>query len=547
METAEFVQYIFLVFGGLGLFLFGMKMLIDSLEQMAGSKMRSLVERATSNRFLGIGVGSLVTVLIQSSTATSVMAVGFINAGLMSLAQAISLIIGAHIGTTFTAHVFAFRVDSAAPVFIFIGLVAYLFVKHKSVKNIGYILLSIGILFFGLSVMGDPLRLFAQTPGFQSMLVAFENPFLAILSGFIFTAIIQSSTAATGILVSLYISGVDLNFTTVAFLILGISVGTTVTALLASLAGRRESKRLALANVIYIMVGSIVFGVLIHIFPGILQWFQRTWSDGARQIAMFYTFFKAALTLLFLPFVGHLAMLMYKIMPKRSHSTDSHELHHIKTTNNQTPAVVIEQSYDELHRMGKMVLENMILSLDAFTTGNDEKATAVQETEASINYLNRQITSLLMELENVESVSDMRKIGTLMYIASDLERIGDHAENISGHNVFTKKGKLRLSEKAMSELENLSRATVNIIALTTQLFDNLSEEILESIYHLERHIDNLAKECMENHIGRLKNEKNNPRGGVIFINMVTSLERCADHANNIAYYLAEIKQFRAEG
>ncbi|MCL2378677.1 MAG: Na/Pi cotransporter family protein [Defluviitaleaceae bacterium] len=547
METSELIQNIFLVFGGLGLFLYGMKMLIDSLEEMAGNRMRSLVERATSNRFFGIGVGAIVTVIIQSSTATSVMAVGFINAGLMSLAQAVSLIIGAHIGTTFTAHVFAFRVDTAAPVFIFIGLVLYLFVKHKSVKNFGFILLSIGILFFGLSVMGDPLRLFAQTPRFQAMLVAFENPFLAILSGFIFTAVIQSSTAATGILVSLYISGVDLNFTTVAFLILGISVGTTVTALLAALAGRRESKRLALANMIYIIIGSAVFGVLIYIFPGILQWFQRTWSDGARQIAMFYTFFKASLTVLFLPFVGHLAALMYKIMPKRSHSTDSIELHHIKTTSHLTPAIVISQSYDELHRMGKMALDNMMLALEAFTTGDKEKAAAVVETEASLNYLNRQITSLLMELENVESVAEMRKIGTLMYIASDLERIGDHAENISEHRIYTKKGNLRLSEKAMDELTNLSRATVNIIALTVQLFDNLSEEVLESIYHLERHIDNLAKEYMENHIGRLKNQKNNPRGGVIFINMITSLERCADHANNIAFYLAEIKQFKAVG
>ena len=546
VETVYLVQYIFLVFGGLGLFLFGMKMLIDSLEKMAGNKMRSLVERATSNRFLGIGVGALVTIIIQSSTATSVMAVGFINAGLMSLAQAVSLIIGAHIGTTFTAHVFAFGVDAAAPIFIFIGLILYLFMKRKNVKNFGYILLSVGILFFGLSVMGDPLRVFAQTQGFQAMLVAFENPFLAILSGFVFTAIIQSSTAATGIIVSLYVSGVDLDFTTVAFLILGISVGTTVTALLASLAGRRESKRLALANMIYITVGSIVFGVLIYVFPGILRWFQGVWSDGPRQIAMFYTFFKVALTIVFLPFVRHLATLMYKIMPKRSHSTDSVELHHIKAASNQTPAIIIEQSYDELHRMGKMALENIVLALDAFITSDDEKAATVLETEVSINYLNRQITSLLMELENVESVSDMRKIGTLMYIASDIERIGDHAENISEHKIHTKKGNLRLSDRAMDELNTLSRATVNIIALTVQLFDDLSEEILESIYHLERHIDNLTKEYMENHISRLKNEKSNPRGGVIFINMITSLERCADHANNIAYYLAEIKQFRAE-
>jgi phosphate:Na+ symporter len=399
----------------------------------------------------------------------------------------------------------------------------------------------VGLLFFGLTVMGEPLREFALTPGFQSMLVAFENPLLAILSGFVFTAIIQSSTAATGILVSLYLSGVDLNFTTAAYLILGISVGTTVTALIASLAGRRESKRLAIANTIYIATGCLLFGTLIYIFPGILQWFNNTWLDGARKIAMFYTFFKVGLTVLFLPFIGHLAALMYKIMPKRIYSTDTRELHYIKSTGDRSPAVIIGQSYAELNRMGKMVCGNLQLALDAFVNSDEEKVASVLETESSINYLNRQISSLLMQLEHVDSVADMKKIGTLMYIAADLERIGDHAENITENNVRTKEGDLRLSEKAMGELDTLSRATVTMVALMTELFDALTAETLEKIYHLERHIDDMAKEYTENHINRLKYEKNNPRGGVIFVNMVTSLERCADHANNIAYYLAEIK------
>jgi len=541
MYTGEIVQNIFLVFGGLGLFLYGMKMLVDGLELMAGSRMRSIVERATSNRFLGIGVGALVTIIIQSSTATSVIAVGFINAGLMSLSQAISLVIGAHIGTTFTAHLFAFRVTAAAPLFIFIGLIMYLFLQRKAAKDLGFIILGVGLLFFGLSVMGDPLGEFARTPGFEAILTAFENPFLAILAGFVFTAVIQSSTAATGILIALYIGGADLNFVTAAYIILGISVGTTVTALLASLAGRRESKRLAIANMIYIAFGTAVFGVLIFVFPGILEWFQRTWDDGARQMAMFYTVFKVALTVIFLPFVGYLALLMYKIMPKRVRSADSKELHFIKDKN-LTPGVVIEQSFNELNRMGKMALENLQLSLEAFAESDEEKAATVLETETSINYLHRQITSFLMELENLDSVSDMKKIGTLMYIATDLERIGDYAENITEFKIRTKKkGKLRLSEKALDELLTLGNATVNIISLTMELFEELSEETLEKIYHLERHIDNMAKEYMENHIGRMKSEKSNPRGGVIFINTVAHLERCADHANNVAYYLAEIK------
>ena len=536
------VQNIMLVFGGLGLFLYGMKMLIDGLEVLAGNRMRSIVEKATSNRFFGVGVGALVTVIIQSSTATSVIAVGFINAGLMKLAQAISIIIGAHIGTTLTAHIFAFRVDTAAPVFIFIGLVMYLFVKQKGPKDFGFVMLGVGLLFFGLSVMSEPLRLFATMDGFQHMLTAFRNPVLAILAGFVFTAIIQSSTAATGILVSLMLSGVDIEFATAAYLILGISVGTTITALLASLAGRRESKRLALANVIYITIGSVFFGTVIQIFPGLLLWFQTTWQDPARQLAMFYTFFKAALTILFLPFIGYLANLMYVIMPKRIYATES-SLQHIKTADSHKPSVAITQSFDELGHMGRLALGNMKLALDAFNTGDLEKIKAVNETEGTIKFLSRQISSLLKDVDNVETVDDIKKIGTLMYIANDLEKIGDYAKSITEYKIHTKKGNLRLSEKALEELNLLSRATINITALTMELFNNLSEEILESIYHLERHIDNIAKEYMENHIGRLKNEKTNTQGGVIFINMVTSLERCADHANSIAYYLTEISKF----
>jgi len=530
-----------LVFGGLGLFLYGMKMMIDGLEKMAGNKMRQVVERATANRFVGVIVGALVTVIIQSSTATSVIAVGFINAGLMSLAQAISLIIGAHIGTTLTAHIFAFRIDAGAPLFIFIGLVLYLFVKRKALKDFGFIMLSVGILFFGLTVMGDPLQEFAQTEGFQSLLVAFENPFLAVLAGFIFTAIIQSSTASTGILIALYIRGVDLDFQTAAFLVMGISIGTTVTALMASLTGKRDSKRLALANLIYISIGTVVFGTVFSIFPGISLWFQNTWQDEARQIAMLYTFFKLSLTLMFLPFVGHLSSLMYWIMPKRSQSTETKELVYIKTEKSAPdPSIVIQQTFMELKRMGQMCYENLKTALEALYNNDKDKVEAVLETEASINYLKRQITSLLEEMRNVESDADMKQLNTLIYIAADFERIGDHAENISEYNIRNKNNELRLGPDAMQELLTLSDAVLEMLDNTVKLFDGMSEERLEKIYQMERGIDHISKKYVENHINRLKNEKIDPRGGVVFLGMVTNLERCADHANNIAYYFLQV-------
>ena len=540
MEIPYYIYDIFMMVGGLGLFLYGMKMLMDGLENLAGSRMRTFVERATSNRFLGIMVGALVTIAIQSSTATSVMAIGFINAGLMTLVQAISLIMGAHIGTTFTAHIFTFRIDTFAPLFIFIGLVMYLFVKKKSVKNWGFVLLSIGILFFGISMMGEPLGELAQTPRFRSILTAFENPFLAVLSGFVFSAIIQSSTAATGILVTLYMRGAGLDFAIAAYLILGISVGTTITAFLASLAGRRESKRAALANLIYVSVGCIIFGVLLSIFPGILLWFQSRWADGARQIAMFYTFFKVGLTIMFLPFVKHLAALMYIIVPKQEKSADSKTLLYIKTDKVQTPAIAFEQAYNELKHMGEMTLGNLELAIDTFFTGNSEKLSIVMEVESSINYLYRQITTRLIQVQNEELTVDIKELSTLLCIASDFERIGDHAVNIVEYDM-RKKGsqELRLSQEAIEELTTLSDAVREVLTLSMKVLDNHSGELIRLIYDKEQNIDGLCKEYIENHIMRLKNEKGDPRGSVIFVSMIADLERCADHANNIAHYFMD--------
>ncbi|MCL2365048.1 MAG: Na/Pi cotransporter family protein [Defluviitaleaceae bacterium] len=538
------ITNIFLVFGGLGLFLYGMKMMMDGLEQLAGNRMHTAIERATSNRFLGVSVGAIVTVIIQSSTATSVMAVGFINSGLMTLSQAITLIMGAHIGTTLTAHLFSFPgITTVAPMLIFIGIMMYLFLREKTPKDIGFILLGVGILFFGLSVMGGPLREFADTDGFQRMLYTFRNPILAILAGFLFTAIIQSSTAATGILVTLYVQGVDIDFSTAAFLVLGISAGTTVTALIASFAGKRESKRAALANLIYISIGVVVFAILIAAVPGILTFFTNTFTEGGTQVAMFYTFFKLALTLTFLPFVRHLAALMYKIIPKRTQWVDAKHLVHIKADTQTTPAVAMAQAFEELKRMGTMALINLEMAIEAFLTDNEEKVTGVLEGHSSVKYLNKQITSMLMEIENVESAAEMKRLSTLLYIASDLERIGAHSENIVGYDVHTKKKrKPRLSPEAMEELATMGNEVSQMLAATLEAFDDPSDENLQRIFDFEDRVNALDKDYTENHIQRLKNEKSDPRGGIAFVGMVSDLERCADHAKNIAYYFADEKK-----
>ena len=524
---------LFMISGGLGMFLFGMKILSDGLEQIAGNRMRYILERATTNRFVGVTVGALLTAVIQSSTAATVMIVGFVNAGLMNLTQAITLIMGSKIGTTLTAHIVAFRIDVYAPLFILIGFLAYMFSKREVFKNAGYILLSIGILFFGLFIMGGPLREFSQIPEFQSILIAFQNPILALLIGFIFTAIIQSSTAATAILVTMYIQGVNLPFTTAVFIVLGINIGTTVTALIVSLAARRESKRAALAYLIFITIGCVVFGSLIIIFPGILRWFQNTWHDGARQIAMFHTFFNVGATLLLLPFVNQLSKLLYRILPKQEDeslrgkgSSDSNF--------GDFPEATFLQAREELVKMSKLTLENLRLAIEAFYFADTEKAAMVLATESKIDRLEKKITSWLSQIHNMTSPEEVETLRSMLYAVSDIERIGDHAENIAEY--ATQKGIRRkdMHSGARDSLHELSDKVLEVMEKTVDLFDNFSVEAVEEIDQLEEIVDDLAKECIDKYIEEQESKVRDPRGGIVLTNIVGDLERCADHAVNVA-------------
>jgi len=537
MGTWEFVQSIFVAFGGLGLFLYGMKMMSDGLENMAGDRMRLVLERATSNRLLGIAVGAGVTCVIQSSSATTVMVVGFVNASLMTLTQAIGVIMGANIGTTITAQMISFKIDPIAPLIIFVGLVVHLATRKPGVKNLGSILLGFGILFFGITVMGAPLKEFAAMPRFQSMLTAVRHPLLSLLAGLVFTAVIQSSSATTGIVVALYLGGVDLPFQTAAFLVLGSNIGTCVTAGLASLTASRESKRAALSHVLFNTIGCAVFGALIAAFPGILDWIQRVWPDGARQVAMFHTLFNASTVLLLAPFVRQLAWLVQKIIPEKPGENDNAKrLIYLDPGIMQTPAIAVRQAHRELCRMGQMARNNLRLALDAFYERDGEKAAAALETEDTINFLNHQITAWLVRIRGLNlSEADLEKLSMMLRTVSDFERVGDHAENIAEYAVPEGKSPVKLTAAAVGELRTLSDATVQAVGLALEIFENDDESLLPQVDPLERRIDQQAKDCVEAHIQRLKAGGCDPRGGVVYTDMVTDLERCADHATNIAY------------
>jgi len=533
------LESIFLVAGGLGLFLFGMKMMSSGLELIAGDRLQSIIKRVTSTSFSAVAVGIVATIAINSSTATTIMTVSFVNSGMMTLKQAIGIIMGANVGTTFSAQLIAFKIDQVAPLFIFIGIIMYLFVKKRSVKNIGYAILGFGILFFGVTVMGGPLKGLANDPGFNEILTTFQNPILALLAGFIFTATIQSSSATMGILVTLHLSGVPIPFVTSAYIILGTNIGTSITTVIASIPANRESKRAALFHIMFDIIGSTVFGTLIYIFPGILAWFQSSWAEPARQVAMFHTLYNLATMFLLLPFVSQVAVLMQKIVPVTSEAKDityEKQLIYLDEKTNQSPSIAVVNAHLELCRMGKIANENLALAIGAFTDKDIEKAKKTLKNEKIIDYLSHNISIKLIWINSMAlSGYEAIRVGKMFQTVSDFERIGDHAENIAEYAMIVEENELKFSDLALEELKNLSEMTLKLTTLSLDAYEQEDESKLIEINSLEEAIDELSVQYTENHIDRLKVASCEPKSGVIFTDMITDLERSADHANNVAF------------
>ena len=533
------LESIFLVAGGLGLLLFGMKMISTGLQIAAGDHLQAILKQATSNRFLAAIAGTIVTICLNSSTLVTIITVGFVNAGLLKLTQAIGVIMGANVGTTFSAQLIAFRIDPIAPLLILVGVVMHMFFKGRRVKNIGYIILGFGILLFSIQVMGAPLKEFAKHPSFNAMLTTFENPILALLAGFIFTAIIQSSSATMGLLITMHLGGVPIPFETSAFIILGTNIGTSITTLIASIPANRDSKRAAIFHITYDIIGSTVFGTLIFVFPSILGWFQATWEDSARQVAMFHTLYNVATLILLIPFVGWIAILMQKIVPvKENENNKTHErkLMYLDVQKSPTPAFATIHAHLEVCRMGKIVNENLALSLESFFENDTDKSERVFENEKIVDFLTHKITSQLILINNMPlSDIEAEKIGVMFKTLTDLERIGDHAKNIAGYTLAMTEGNLKLDEIAVGELKTLGNLIITISVKALDAYERDDKSLIQQVKLLEKEVDALSKQFVENHIERLKTKDCEPKSGVIFTDMIIDLERSSDHAKNVAY------------
>ena len=537
----ELAHNIILAFGGLALLLFGIKMVSTGLELVAGDRMQDILKKATSNRFLAAIVGVIATIVINSSTAVSIITVGFVNAGLMNLTQAIGVLLGINVGTTFSAQLIAFRIDAYAPLFMLIGVIMYLFFKKKYIKNIGYAVLGFGLLFFSITVMGDALRVFRELPAFHNMISAISHPILALLAGFIFTVIVQSSSATMGLLVTMHLNDVPIPFQTSAFIIFGANIGTSITALISAIPASRDSKRTALFHITYDIIGSAVFGTLILLQPSILLWFQTTWYESARQVAMFHTLYNVATLLLLIPFVPQLAKLMKTIVPlNRAENNELYakKLIFLDSKAMKVPTVVVMNAKLEVCRVGKIAIDNLKSAIESFLDKNIETAEKVIEHEKIINFLHQSITSVLVDITNMPlSRKDSKKVGDMFVVVSDIEQIGDYAENIANYTLQISESGREFTEEAIVELRTLSIILVEQIEKALHSYEKELTHQVPEVRELKKTLHVHAQKFTKNHFRRLKAKSCKTKSGVIFMDMLGDLENCAASAESLARFV----------
>ncbi|MCL2224882.1 MAG: Na/Pi cotransporter family protein [Defluviitaleaceae bacterium] len=545
---------VLIMLSGVGMLLYGMKMMSGGLEAIAGDSLQGILRKATSNRVLGVFVGAIATIAINSSTATTIMTVGFVNSGLLNLTQSIGIIMGANVGTTFSAQVLALlganiRLDTVAAGFILVGAVMFIFFKSSKIRNIGYVILGFGILFLGVTTMSDGVRPLRANEGFREFLVSFDNPLFALLAGFVVTAIIQSSTATTAMLVALLLetcpdTGVpifDIPFRTAAFILLGVNIGTSLTTVIASIPASRDSKRAALFHIMYDVIGSVVFGTLILVFPGILDLFTNTWAAPAQQAAMFHTIYNVLTMLLLLPFIKYVAVFMQRIIPVSAEKTGvihERKLVHLVDQMSRAPSMAVFKAHMETCRMWKIANENLNLALDAFFEKDPDKTKAVFENEKTINYLHQQITTVLARITTMQlSKADTKKLSDMFVILSEIEQIGDRAENIAEYVIAAAEEKMEFSKTCMEELTTTRQAANELMDLALDAYEKYDLTALPKIKELEDKVDGYAKEYAQNHFSRLKEGLCTVKSGVAFTDTLIDLEKCADSAEKIAFLM----------
>lgn len=526
--------------GGLGLFLFGIRTMGDGLENAAGAKLKRMLEVLTGNRFLAVLVGFVVTAIIQSSTATTVMVVGFVNAGMMSLAQAVGVIMGANIGTTVTSLLIALNFSSVAAAAVLVGVILMLASKKTVVKNLGAIFTGFGLLFLGIDMMSDSMAPLRESAGFMNFIVTVSEsplrPLFGIILGIVMTAVLQSSSASVGVLQTLAMQGlVPLKFS--VFVLFGQNIGTCLTALFSTVGAKKNSKRAAVIHLLFNLIGTGIF-ILIALLTPYVEWIEKLSPDPMAQIAISHIVFNIVSTVVMFPFAKVLVKLSCLLVPGKDDSESEMHCKFIDDRLLNTPPFAVMQVSKEVARMAKLARDNFETSAHALINRSDKDLNKVMENEEIINYLNHHITSYLVKLNALDITdSDSDYIARVFHAINDIERVGDHAINLAEaaqHNIGEG---LKFSDPAREELNQLCGSVVTLLERSMAAFDNqsLSDNEAKELSDLEEHIDDLTLECQDSHIFRLNRKECNTEAGMLYLNTITDFERVGDHAINIAF------------
>lgn len=527
--------------GGFGLFLFGMEYMGDGLQKAAGSRMKNILGALTKNRLLGVLVGAGVTALIQSSSATTVMVVGFVNVGLLNLRQAVGVIMGANIGTTITSWIVALGEWTAflkpavlAPIFIVVGVILIMFVKNTQMNSVGQILFGFGGLFLGLDMMSSAAEPLSELNSVKNLfLLLGSNPILGIITGAVVTAVIQSSSASVGILQALALAGL-VPWGSAIYIILGQNIGTCITAILSSIGASINAKRAAAIHFLFNLIGSVIFGMIAVLIFNV--WLPNIRDDliDVTQISIVHSVFNVLSTVLLFPFGNALVYLAEKMI-KGSAKEKGEQQYFIDERLLETPHIALQVTIEQVFLMGEIACWNVQTSIEALFEQNEEKVKEVFEKEREINTLQEKLNGYLVKLSKLSlSEADQLKVTELFHVVSDIERVGDHADNIGELALNLKQENLFFSDIAKKELETITDISLQCFSKAIKAYENQDKALAEEALPLEVQVDRLEDKFRSKHMKRLGNEVCNPFAGIIFLDMLSNVERISDHASNIA-------------
>ena len=535
--------------GGLALFLYGMQMMSSGLEAAAGSKMKLILERLTANRFLGVLVGAGITAVIQSSSATTVMVVGFVNSGMMTLNQAVWIIMGANIGTTITGQLIALDVGALAPLFAFIGVAMVVFVKMPRAHHIGQIMAGLGVLFIGMEMMSSSMMPLRDSQAFVDLMTRFSNPLLGIAVGALFTALIQSSSASVGILQALATSGA-ISFSSSVFILFGQNIGTCITAVLASIGTSRSAKRATIIHLMFNIIGTVLFTILCILFPLADLVASFTPDAPAAQIANMHTIFNIVTTLLLLPLGNQLASLAVRILPEQPEE-DRDEMHleyltpvqvSSKDGNLGASAIHIGQLQQELDRMLDMAQDNIETSFDAVLSRNSSLLTKAEKMESYLDFLNKEISKYISRLITYETNEQGSSIVSSYFtITGNIERIGDHAINICGYSKLLEERHIQFSAQAQEEICQMRDICLEAL---NALHQREAGDLLwlTDVSALEQRIDDMTDLFRKDQLERMKAGICSDEACILYSELLTDFERIGDHVLNIAQEMSSIRE-----